>query len=148
MISIELDDRAVRAALAQLRDHAQDLAPAFREIGSSLVDEIKLGFVDSRDPWGIPWKRLKYRIGQPLLDTGKLRNSITFRLIGRTGVRIGTADYLPKAALHQFGSSKSSGPGSGVAARPFLPARGGAVDLPEDWRQQVLDILRTHLQPK
>jgi hypothetical protein len=35
MISIELDDRAVLAALAQLRDHAQDLAPAFREIGSS-----------------------------------------------------------------------------------------------------------------
>jgi hypothetical protein len=33
MISVELDDRAVQAALAQLRDHAQDLAPAFREFG-------------------------------------------------------------------------------------------------------------------
>ncbi len=86
MISIELDDRAVLAALAQLRDHARDLAPAFREIGSSLVDEIKLGFAEGRSPYGAPWKPLSPATqaankgrrlgGQPLRDTGKLMGSI------------------------------------------------------------------------
>ena len=181
MITIDLDDRAVLAALAQLRDHLQDLSPAFREIGSSLVDEIKRGFSEGRSPYGLPWQRLSWvtmtrRMGgekkiftktgkikaskvreaaagfQPLLDTGKLRNSITYRLFGQGGVEVGTADYEKKALMHQFGSVKGWGRGIKIPARPFLPIQGGSSDgtavLPEAWRQQVLDILLDHLAPR
>ena len=141
MIQIDVDDRAVLAALARLREQARDPSPAFREIVSSLVDEIRLGFTDSRSPYGVPWKPLspatrsankgRRRGGQPLLDTGKLRSSITFRLLGKQGVEVGTSDYEKKAAHHQWGSKKTSGRGSGVPARPFLPIRGQTADLPE-----------------
>ncbi len=126
MISIELDDRAVLAALAQLRDHARDLAPAFREIGSSLVDEIKLGFAEGRSPYGAPWKPLSPATqaankgrrlgGQPLRDTGKLMGSIGRRIR--------------------------------VPARPYLPIQGGTAVLPDAWRHQILEILRDHLAPR
>jgi phage virion morphogenesis protein len=155
MISITLDDRAILAALAQLRDHARDLAPAFREIGSSLVDEIKLGFSAGRSPYGVAWKPLspvtqaankgRRRGGEPLRDTGKLMNSITYRLLGQNGVEVGTADFQPKAATHQFGSANAWGRGIRVPARPYLPAQGNTAVLPDAWRQLVLEILRDHL---
>ena len=174
MIQIDVDDRAIQSAIEALRSRLTDLSPAFREVGSTLVDEIRLGFKTSTDPWGVPWKRLAWktqvqRMGglgkiftktgkikaskireaaaglQPLLHTGKLRSSITFRLLGKQGVEVGTSDYEKKAAHHQFGSKKTSGRGSGVPARPFLPIRGQTADLPERWREQVLDILRDHL---
>ena len=158
MIRIALDDRAILAALARLRDQARDPSPAFREIGSSLVDEIRLGFTDGRSPYGVPWKPLspatqaankgRRRGGQPLLDTGKLRSSITFRLLGEQGVEVGTSDYEKKAATHQFGSNNAWGRRIKVPARPFLPIRGQTADLPERWREQVLDILRDHLEPR
>ena len=44
MISITLDDLALQSALEALRSRLADLSPVFREIGSSLVDEIRLGF--------------------------------------------------------------------------------------------------------
>jgi phage gpG-like protein len=158
LISITLDDRAVLAALTQLRDHARDLAPAFHEIGSSLVDEIKLGFSEGRSPYGVPWKPLspatqaankgRRRGGQPLRDTGKLMNSITYRLLARQGVEVGTADFQPKAATHQFGSANAWGRRIRVPARPYLPIQGSTAILPDAWRQQILDILRDHLAPR
>jgi phage gpG-like protein len=158
MISIELDDRAVLAALAQLRDHARDLAPAFREIGSSLVDEIKLGFAEGRSPYGAPWKPLSPATqaankgrrlgGQPLRDTGKLMGSITYRLLARQGVEVGTSDFQPKAATHQFGSTNAWGRRIRVPARPYLPIQGGTAVLPDAWRQQILETLRDHLTPR
>lgn len=157
MISFELDDRAVVAALAQLRYHARDLSTAFREIGSSLVDEIKLGFTDSKDPWGAPWAPLSERTqamnkgrrrdGQPLLDTGKLRNSMTYRA-DKDSVEVGTSDFEKKALTHQFGSKNAWGRKIKVPARPFLPIIGKAVDLPDHWEAELLDVLRSHLAGK
>ena len=158
MIQIDVDDRAIQSAIEALRSRLTDPSPAFREIGASLVDEIRLGFTDSRSPYGVPWKPLspatqsankgRRRGGQPLLDTGKLRSSITFRLLGKQGVEVGTSDYEKKAATHQFGSNNAWGRRIKVPARPFLPIRGQTADLPEAWRQQVLDILRDHLELK
>jgi phage gpG-like protein len=158
MISIELHDRAVLAALGELRDHAQDLAPAFREIGSSLVDEIMLGFSQGQSPYGVPWKRPSPATeaankgrrlgGQPLRDTGKLMGSITYRLLARQGVEVGTADFQSKAATHQLGSANAWGRRIRVPARPYLPIQGSTAILPDARRQQILDILRDHLAPR
>lgn len=145
MIKFEVDNRAVIEALRQLQRKAENLQQPMDEIGAELVENIRLGFTASEDPWGGPWKTLKKRQGQPLRDTGKLMNSITHRAQADSVV-IGTADTAGKALLHQFGSGKASGRGSGVPARPYLPIRNGQADIPEDWERSIIDILTEHLE--
>jgi len=109
-IEVRADVGPAQRALAALRAKAADLAPAFREIGSGIVEEARLGFRESKDPYGKPWQKLKASTiarrrkgsSQPLLDTGRLRNSISFRLIGN-GVEVGT--NVRYAAIHQFGGA-------------------------------------------
>lgn len=145
MIQFEIDDRAVIQALNDLQRRVSDLRPVMDMIGAEIVENIRLGFIDSKSPWGASWKPLKKRQGQPLRDTGKLMNSITHRA-NADSVVIGTADKAGKALLHQFGSTKAKGRGSGVPARPYLPIRNGQADLPEDWTRSILDIIEDHLR--
>lgn len=148
MITIRVQDKGIISRLLKLREKAAAPDKAMAQIGSSLVDEIKLGFAESRSPYGAPWKPLKVRVGQPLLDTGKLRNSITYRVIRRDAVMIGTADFFLKAATHQFGSDNAWGRRIKVPARPYLPIRNKKAELPPAWRTEVLEILREHLDPR
>lgn len=67
-----------------------------------------------------PWPARKSGGGHPLLiKSGTLRQSIHVRPEGADAVRVGTP--VVYGALHQLGSGKSSGRGSGVPARPFFP---------------------------
>ena len=77
-------------------------------IGRALIVEIQLEFQSSRDPYGRPWAPITHRSGQPLLDTGRLRNSFTFSA-SENSVALGT--NVKYAAVHQFGGSRT------VAAR-------------------------------
>ena len=147
MISVELDDAAVRVAMARLQRRLADLTPAMSEIGETIKANIKLGFSAGTDPWGTPWEPLKHRQGQPLRDTGQLMNSIGWHLRGKNAVEVGTADHAGKARMHQFGGvSKGRYFGGVIPARPYLPIRGSAVDLPADWRGEILSIIAAHLQ--
>lgn len=109
-IRVDIDSRAVQRTLQRLGERARNLAPMFAQIGSGIVDEARLGFRASRDPYGVPWhklaastiKRRRKGSSQPLLDTGRLRNSIAWRLVG-DGVEVGT--NLRYAAIHQFGGT-------------------------------------------
>lgn len=68
-----------------------------------------------------PWApRKKAGAGNPLLiKSGTLRQSIHVQAEGDDKVRIGTP--VPYGAVHQLGSAKKSGRGSGIPARPFFP---------------------------
>lgn len=145
MIKFEVDDRAVIEALRDLQRKADNMLPAMDAIGAEITENVRLGFTVSEDPWGARWAPLKRRQGQPLRDTGKLMNSINHRAQADSVV-IGPADKAEKALLHQFGSRKASGRGSGVPARPYMPIRNGQVDLPEDWSRSIIDILTAHLE--
>lgn len=99
-------------------------------------------------------------VGNPLRDTGRMRNSITSR-VEADGVTIGTnVIYAP---VHQFGATirpKKAGrlvfPGPRgdiifakkviVPARPFLPIRasGQPVVLPVSWSADVVRALRAY----
>lgn len=89
--------------------------PILTEIGEATVESTKLRFKSSGpSPDGVPWKPLSAstirnrRKGKgtgsamPLLDTGRLRNSITKR-VDSNSVFIGT--NVEYAAVHQFGAS-------------------------------------------
>ena len=111
-------------------------------------------FRDSKAPDGTQWKPLspvtialrRQNSSQPLLDTGRLRNSIT-RAVGVRDVVVGT--NVRYAGTQQFGARKGRFgdtrrgapiPWGNVPARPFL-------GLSREDKADVLDILRDALSP-
>lgn len=106
-------------------------------IGVSLTGEIKNNFHKSVDPYGKGWDGLKlggrYKKGigidksaKPLLDTGKLVNSINFN-VKQNILEIGTPLFY--AEYHQNGS--------GVKQREFLPNG----SLPDSWNKNIFIII-------
>jgi phage virion morphogenesis protein len=153
-VSADIDDRAVMDALQALLDRGRDLSPALSEIGETLVSEIKLGFRSSSDPWGAPWQplsevtvaRRRGNSSVPLRDTGQLMNSIQYQ-VGNNSVAVGPADHAGKARMHQFGGvSRGMFRGATIPARPYMPIRSGRAELPPAWGEQVLSILRRHME--
>lgn len=114
-VQVNIDDAGVRRVLDRLAERARNLAPAMREIGGTVVADAQMRFKASKDPYGVPWRRLARRTiaqrrgksDKPLLDTGRLRNSITYRLIGQHAVEIGS--NVEYAAIHQFGGTVQHG---------------------------------------
>jgi phage virion morphogenesis protein len=109
-IEINVDSAAVQRTIERLGERARDLTPAFRGIGADIVADAQTRFKRATDPYGVPWKPLSRRTvaarrkgsSAPLLDTGRLRNSVSYRLVPN-GVEVGT--NVRYAAIHQFGGT-------------------------------------------
>jgi phage virion morphogenesis protein len=162
MIAVTVDDSAIRSTLAALQARTANLQPAMRTIGADMVERIRMGFKQSQSPYGDKWTALSATTqalnkarragGQPLLDTGKLRASISFTATG-TGVTVGSelvyaGTHQNGAAQGQYGRSKKRHgpiPWGRVPARPFMPIRNGRADLPDEWSEGVVDIIRSHI---
>lgn len=129
-------------------------------IGSVLVTEINESFVTAQDPWGNIWRPLKVRDGNPLRDTGRLKNSINYQLY-QDYVEIGT--NLIYAPLHQFGGTITPKKAKFlrffaggkpvfaskvyVPARPYLPInQAGQVFMPDAWEQSILRGIKTFIE--
>lgn len=157
--SITVQDSALRAELARLQAHLTNLTPVMRSIGQTLRTNVDLGFRGEHDPWGVPWRplseaTLRQRRGtsaQILRDTGRLANSMTYRA-DRNSVSVGT--NVEYASDHQFGMPRGGRgqdrqgapiPWGDIPARPMLPIRNGRVDLPAEWRADVLATLSGYL---
>lgn len=153
MIRIEVDDRTVKAWLAKLERVVTDMTPAMRAIGHFLAESARLRFRDSTAPDGRRWAPLspvtiaRRRKGSstPLLDTGRLRNSITFRA-DRRSADIGT--NVIYAAVQQLGARKgafgrtrrgSPIPWGNIPARPYL-------GVSADDRRDIVGLLRDVIQ--
>lgn len=185
-IEVNVDAGPAQRALAALNARASNLAPMFRGIGADVVAEAQLGFRESRDPYGLPWRPLSYAArvargyraagpahkadgsrnagtrrkdgtltsgalrrfagaygsSKPLLDTGRLRNSITYRLLGSTGVEIGSNTAY--AAIHQFGGKAGRGRKVGIPARTFIATR--ERGLPRSYDEIIRDQLARHFR--
>ena len=148
MITFELKDNGLTQSLEALSRSVSDLTPAMEMIGDALVNNIQLGFHDETDPWGHPWKALSpstieaRRVGPNknnpdmiLQDTGILKNSVNSSETNASQVVVGPAVYY--GGPHQFGD--------GIPARPFLPLDDYGVDLPDEWRFEIMDIIQHHL---
>jgi phage gpG-like protein len=154
-IKIEIDDKAVREAFNQLIALGHDPEQELHAIGRVLKANIQRGFRESHDPYGKAWEPLKARQGQPLVNDGHLMNSIDYQVEGNS-VEVGTNKV--QGALQNFGGTITAKNGGSlffmvgkqrvfvksvtIPARPFIPT----VSLPDDWRDDVLDILRDALQ--
>lgn len=97
--------------LRMLAAKGEDLTPMLDELGEDEVTRVMLRFESGTAPNGVWWDELTSRDGQPLMDTGRLYNSIEAQVIGKHRLQVGTAtDY---AHYHQFGTEH-------IPARPFL----------------------------
>lgn len=108
-------------------------------INAGLHAMLRLGFRNSADPYGQKWEPIEPRWrngrrtpGQPLLDTGRLRNSIRGATTGNS-IRIFTdVEY---AQYHQLGMR--------VKKRAILPDQRG---LPPDWDAEITKVIRAQLK--
>ena len=75
--------------------------PLMERIGRVMKTDIQMNFRQSKGPDGTPWAPLKIRQGQPLKDTGRLFNSITYA-VSDDEVEIGT--NVLYAPVHQSGA--------------------------------------------
>ncbi len=131
-IKIDIDDHAVRQALTGLEDRADDLRPAFQEIGETLLLSTEDRFRDEVDPDGQPWvdvlprTRARKRNPKILTEDAHLRGRMVWQLVDG-GVEIGTD--VPYANVHQFGFEARH-----IPSRPFL----GISDEDRDVVREVL----------
>jgi phage virion morphogenesis protein len=162
---IDVDTSPVDALLSQLARKLADLSGPMDAIGLLVTESVRDNFKRGAGPDGAAWKKSRRAVeqnGQTLVDTGRLRSSITHQA-GEDCVVIGTT--LPYAAVHQFGGRTAprvirakngkalvftiggrtifrravNHPGSIIPARPFLGVRD------EDW-PEIEAILQSYLE--
>lgn len=152
---IEIVDDEVTEAFNRLVALVEDPSKELDAIGRVLKSNIQRGFMGSHDPYGAAWEPLKTRQGMPLVKDGHLMNSIDY-LVDGNSVEIGTNKV--QGPLQNFGGTVTAKNGKSlffmvgkqkvfvksvtIPARPFLPTDG----LPDDWRDDVLDVLRGAIQ--
>lgn len=152
----------VQSLLRRMQDNAGNVRPALVEIGVEFAERIRGQFQQGKSPYGERWAALssvtqrrnngKRAGGQPLLDTGRLRSSISAKAEGGNSVSIGT--NLVYAGLHQngarqgqFGRTRRNSPipWGNVPARPYMPIQNGRTVLPLDWSNAAEEIVSSHI---
>lgn len=122
------DDAALRALRTQLETVGLASAAARSQLAVFAIARVRAGFSDSATPEGGRWAQLRYRIGSPLVLTGRLSRSFRARLT-RDGFALETS--VPYASYHQTGTAR-------MAARRMLPRDGS---LPTSWRPAFERVL-------
>lgn len=126
MIQIRLDDEKALRSLSQIAQNLQQGKKLHGMLGEALRQIHKVRFEkEQASPEGEKWQPLspKYRAKKKrnadkvLIRDGYLKNLLRYQT-NDSGVVFGSDRKY--ARLHQFGSSKASGRGSGIPARPWL----------------------------
>ena len=114
--------------------------PILEKLGVIFTKNIKRQFNLSEDPYYKEWKPLKNpsekrggSTAKPLLDRGRLVNSITHNVI-QNKLTVGT--NVKYAEYHQNGTSR-------IPARPFLPDQRG---MPEEYERDIELAIEAHLE--
>lgn len=172
--TVTIQDATVSRALKRLADATSDRRPALRAANRRLLTLVREGFRSGTDPWGEAWERLAMRSGQPLKDTGRLRNSFTGEATNDEAI-VGT--NVCYAVVHQFGATVTAGAPSGnnvcgytpkgasyltfptpnggfarkksveIPRRAMLPiTESGQATLPDDWADAVIEEIQNHIE--
>lgn len=151
-VIIVVDTTPVLRMLKHVAERLEDMTPVMRSIGEVVINQTDEAFEQGASPAGKPWKpsaRVKEKGGQTLVDSARLRNSITSEPTSKQ-VEIGTS--VVYAAIHQLGGvirpkTKKALAFGGIVrrsvtmpARPFLPDE-TSVDWPE-----IQNAIWGHLQ--
>ena len=106
--------------LEDILARAGDLSPVLDEIGAHLVQSVQERFESGIGPDGDRWKpsaRALAEGGQTLVDSGRLRDSVTHQV--EPG-RVVVGSNLVYAAIHQVGGEAGRNHSVKLPARPYL----------------------------
>ena len=156
VLTYEIDDAALLAALGRMETAGGDLSPAMKEIATHLERSTRMRFETESGPTGAKWKPSQRAIeegGQTLTKSGDLRSSIKSAFTATTAEAgpersFGSAIY---AAIHQFGGvirpvkAKALSFGGRLLAAVTIPAR-PYVGWSEGDQKAAAEILTDHLQ--
>ncbi len=159
-MEIEYQPPAALPKLVQrLQSAGQNLSPLAEEIGEAWLGETLQRFRSGTDPQGKRWKpsrRATAQGGQTLVDTGRLRDSVT---VEARAEEVAIGSNVVYAAIHQLGGTIKPktqkalafrGADGGLVmarsvtlpARPYLglgPADAAAMeDVIDRWLEQLL----------
>lgn len=114
-------------ALGDLQERIRRMTnPAFthaiaRRLTGTAVKLLADEFRKSQDPYGTPWRPLKYRQGKPLLDTGRLRAAAVGQPADlTTGAVVRVVIPVEYASYHQDGTRT-------IPRRQIVPDRAGGL---------------------
>jgi phage gpG-like protein len=169
MMNIAVNSRKLERALKSI-ENALSAKSLLLTIGNDLVEGVIADqFKDGRDPYGNAWKKLAFRDGQPLRDSGTLSASFVAKEEGDK-VIVGTP--VAYAPIHQKGMVITAKPnnagtnsigkrygakalkfkgGSGgfiyakkvtIPARPILPEEG---KLPDSYRESIAETINAFI---
>lgn len=120
--------QALAAKVKKLGPGSPHIRAGLQEVAALWENRIKSNFRKSVNPYGEKWADIKHRQGQPLIDTGMLRNSISGEV---RGLSIVLGSPLEYADTHQNGIK--------VKQRMFLPSK--ERGLPDKWQNEYVKIL-------
>ena len=120
--------QALAAKVKKLGPGNPHIRTGLQEVAALWENRIKSNFRKSVNPYGEKWADIKHRQGQPLIDTGVLRNSISGEV---RGLSIVLGSPLEYADTHQSGIR--------VKQRMFLPSK--ERGLPDKWKNEYVKIL-------
>ena len=177
MITIEVQDNGVQAALQALAKRVDNLQPVLQAIGEDIMERTKQRFATSTGPDGQRWQGNSIATIQALivgarakkggvLKKGGLSQKAQTSLAGKkvlvdtgslarqfhvnaSGNSVTVANSMIYAAIHQFGGKKSAFPNlwGDIPARPFLPIKQNGELYPAE-RTKILDALNDYLAGK
>lgn len=138
MIEIELNNaERIAGILQKLSQATKKRAPLMRRIAGTMEAGVLQNFNDGGRP---PWQGLKYREGDPLVNTRSLMKSITSEYDNNQAM-VGTGK--PYAAIHQFGGKAGRNKKVEIPARPFLlltpEEEDDILEDIQDYFQKIID---------
>lgn len=141
MITIEIKDDQITAALDGLVAHLGDMTQVMRAIGELLQDSTNQRFQRSEAPDGSTWAAkspvTRGDDRRPLYGPSGILNTTIALDLGPDHLELGT--NTPYGAMMQFGGSKEAFPHlwGDIPARPFLGIseddRSGILETAEEW---------------
>jgi len=156
MIEIEIDDRAVRQAIEDLRRRASNMRQAMHTIGQALMEGSRSRILEGKDWTGQPFAPnsaatlARKKGNKPLIDQKTLVTSRLFYRADADSVVVGASAV--QAAVLQFGATKGAFgatkrgkiPWGDIPARRYFPV-GQDGRLDEAARSLILEAIRAHL---
>jgi phage virion morphogenesis protein len=144
--------KEIQDELTTLDKKAHDTQPLMEELGNHLKNVIEESFEAEASPAGVKWTPIKFRKNDPhpekiLYAHGKLQEGTDYKATNKSVV-VGVyakANGYQYPIVHQFGSLKKSGRGSGVVARPFMPIKVNG-ELYEKTQKELEQIVEDYFE--
>jgi len=120
----------IKKSLGELSKKTTDVKQLLSELANHLKNAVEESFEKETSPDGIKWSPIKFRKsdatpGRILYDSGNMQKRLYSR-VDNESLTVGlnaTSNGYEYPLVHQFGSQKKSGRGSGIVARPFMPIK-------------------------